>query len=94
MGRNEVGGVAALPMWIDYMKVVLPEIPETNFLQPPGLASVRIDPATGKLASADNPNAIFEVFRSDMTPTEIMDEVPVNPFNDNSEDSELPAQPF
>jgi penicillin-binding protein 1A len=94
LGRNEVGGVAALPMWIDYMKVVLPEIPETNFLQPPGLASVRIDPATGKLASADNPNAIFEVFRSDMTPTEIMDEVPVNPFNDNSEDSELPAQPF
>jgi len=94
LGRNEVGGMAALPMWIDYMKVVLPDIQESNVVQPPGLASVRIDPATGMLASADNPNAIFEVFRSEMTPTKIMDEVPVNPFNNNEGETVSPAQPF
>ncbi|MEX2352947.1 MAG: penicillin-binding protein 1A, partial [Gammaproteobacteria bacterium] len=36
LGINEVGGRAALPMWIDYMRVALADIPDTGFNQPPG----------------------------------------------------------
>ena len=31
--------------------------------------SVRIDPRTGELASADTPDAIFEIFPADRVPT-------------------------
>jgi penicillin-binding protein 1A len=68
LGTNEVGGRAALPMWIDYMRVALADVPESILAEPAGLVTARIDPTTGKLASADNPNAIFEVFRTGHVP--------------------------
>ncbi len=68
LGTNEVGGRAALPMWIDYMRVALADVPQSILVEPPGLVTARIDPTTGKLASADNPNAIFEVFRAGHVP--------------------------
>ena len=49
---------------------------------------------SGKLASADNPNAIFEVFRSGNAPTEIFEDAPSAPFNQQGEEEYLPAQPF
>jgi penicillin-binding protein 1A len=36
--------------------------------QPDGLVSVRIDPRTGKLAQAGDPDAIFEFFHADRAP--------------------------
>lgn len=68
LGTNEVGGRAALPMWIDYMRGALADVPQSILVEPPGLVTARIDPTTGKLASADNPNAIFEVFRAGHVP--------------------------
>jgi penicillin-binding protein 1A len=68
LGDKETGARAALPMWIDYMKVALDGVPETQPQQPPGMVSVRIDSETGKLAGADNPNAIFETFREENLP--------------------------
>ena len=94
LGMNEVGGRAALPMWIDYMRVVLAGVPESSLAQPPGLVTARIDPATGRLASADNPNAIFEVFRSGNAPREIFEDAPVVPYQNEDEEEYLPAQPF
>lgn len=37
MGRQEFGGRAALPIWIDYMKVALGGKPEKPFTPPPGI---------------------------------------------------------
>jgi penicillin-binding protein 1A len=68
LGRRETGAVAALPMWIDYMKVALHGIPESPLGQPPGLVTVRIDPDTGLLAGAGNPRAVFETFRENSVP--------------------------
>jgi penicillin-binding protein 1A len=68
MGRRETGGRAALPMWIDFMRVALDGRPETFMKQPEGLVSVRIDPRTGKLAQAGDPDAIFEFFHADRAP--------------------------
>ena len=39
LGDKETGGAAALPIWIDYMAVVLPGMPERVRERPPGLGS-------------------------------------------------------
>jgi penicillin-binding protein 1A len=68
LGRLETGAQAALPMWIEFMKVALAGQPESRPEQPPGLVSVRIDPGTGCLTGARTPGAIFEYFRADRLP--------------------------
>ena len=68
LGRRETGAQAALPMWMDYMRVALAGMPPSEMERPPGLITVRIDPDTGLLAGANHPNAIFESFRKDQVP--------------------------
>lgn len=68
LGKGEVGGRAALPIWIDFMREALEGVPERPFNPPPGVTIARIDPDTGLLARADNPNAIDEVFLSENLP--------------------------
>lgn len=71
LGRAEYGGTAALPIWIDYMRVALAGQPPTYLTQPPGIVSIKIDPATGKRAAPGQPDAIFELFREDNVPPEL-----------------------
>ncbi|HTT07569.1 MAG TPA: penicillin-binding protein 1A [Gammaproteobacteria bacterium] len=71
LGKDETGAKAALPMWIDFMRVALEGMPESLWPQPPGLVTVRIDPQTGLLARPDDPAAIFETFREEQVPTSI-----------------------
>ncbi len=68
LGNRETGSSAALPMWVDYMKTALRDIPETPLIEPEGLITVRIDPKTGLLANARQKDAIFETFRSENVP--------------------------
>jgi penicillin-binding protein 1A len=68
LGRREFGGTAALPIWIDYMREALADRPERPRPLPPGICHVRIDPATGLLAHADQGDAVFEYFRCDNVP--------------------------
>jgi len=68
LGRGEVGGRAALPMWMDFMKVALQGAKEEWPERPPGLVTVRVDPETGKLAAAGAPNAIFEMVPAELVP--------------------------
>lgn len=46
LGSGETGGVLALPMWIDYMKVALKGVPEQYMAPPTGL--VRVKPSFEK----------------------------------------------
>jgi Membrane carboxypeptidase/penicillin-binding protein len=78
LGNAETGARAALPMWIDYMRIALENKPESIMQKPPGLVFARIDPSTGKLAPPGSPDAIFEVFSSRNTPAEIMDNPPAS----------------
>ncbi len=41
LGRGETGGRAALPIWIDYMRAALEEVPVTHLEMPDGLVSIR-----------------------------------------------------
>lgn len=68
LGANEFGSNAALPTWIDFMALALPDTPQKRRKQPDGLVTIRIDPETGKAASAGQKNAIFEIFREELAP--------------------------
>ena len=48
LGRGEGGGRAALPVWIDYMRVALDGSKPAEMPRPDGLVTVRIDPETGE----------------------------------------------
>jgi penicillin-binding protein 1A len=65
LGHGEFGAKAALPIWIDFMRVALKDVPEQPFDMPPGISKVRIDPSTGTLASASDSGAILEVLKSE-----------------------------
>ncbi|MBM4195845.1 MAG: PBP1A family penicillin-binding protein [Gammaproteobacteria bacterium] len=63
LGDREEGGQTALPMWKSFMARALRSTPETPLRQPAGLVAARIVPATGQLAGAGDPSAVFEYFR-------------------------------
>jgi len=68
LGRGEVGGRAALPAWMDFMRVALKDIPDEQPKMPAQIVTVRIDPATGAKATAATEGAIFEMFREENAP--------------------------
>ncbi len=70
LGSRETGAGAALPIWVDYMRVALQGVPELEPPMPADMVTVRIDPETGKLASAEADHAIFETFRARFVPKE------------------------
>lgn len=65
LGRGEFGAKVALPVWMDFMRAALQEVPEQPFDMPAGVVTVRVDRASGALASAADPDAILEVLRSE-----------------------------
>ena len=68
LGRREYGATAALPIWIDYMRVALADTPSATMKQPAGLITVKINTETGKLAKAGDKNTVFEIFRKENAP--------------------------
>ncbi len=68
LGRRELGGRAALPVWMDYMAAALEGLEDRPPAIPEGLAQAKIDPETGMLARLDNPDAIMEIFQAGRLP--------------------------
>lgn len=85
LGRNEVGGLAALPIWINYMDVAIKHLgsPNAPILRPTGLVNVPIDRQTGIAIPADTPGAYFEIFRKKYAPQ--LPEVNVSKMKDLAE---------
>ncbi len=69
IGPLETGGKAALPIWLDYMKVAHQGLPEADFVAPEGVVQVKIDPVSGKLAGSSVPGR-QEWFLTGTEPTE------------------------
>ncbi len=69
LGSSETGGQAALPMWIDYMRVALESTPEAYPVKPSDIITVRIDRQTGLLAGPGQKNSYLEIFRKGKAPT-------------------------
>ena len=70
LGRYETGGRAALPIWLNYMKVALDGRNQPEFYPPPGLKLVkaRIDTRTGKVASSGSKGWADMWFKEDTQP--------------------------
>lgn len=69
IGKGEVGGRAALPIWVDYMKVAHDGLPQMSFPVPDGIVFANIDSETGKLASASTRKIIRQAFVEGTEPT-------------------------
>ncbi|MBN2135608.1 MAG: PBP1A family penicillin-binding protein [Acidobacteria bacterium] len=71
LGKGEVGARAALPIWIDFMKVAIYEKPGGEFKPPVGIVFKLIEKRTGLLATPDTPaEFVFqEAFKPGTEPT-------------------------
>ena len=69
LGRREFGGTAALPIWIDYMRVALPP-KESKRVMPPGVVRLRIDRESGLRVNGTPDNSMLEYFLEEHLPAE------------------------
>jgi len=69
LGSGETGGRAALPVWLSFMKGAHQGLPVRDFVPPPGVVQVKIDPLTGLLAGQKVPGRA-EYFLDGTQPTE------------------------
>jgi penicillin-binding protein 1A len=44
LGKNQTGGVVALPIWLDYMETALKDVPPASGTMPEGIATVPVGP--------------------------------------------------
>ncbi len=69
LGKREVGGTAALPIWMEYMRSALEGKAENILQAPESIITMRIDPKTGLLVDQDSDQGIEETFREQYIPT-------------------------
>ncbi len=76
LGRQESGSRAALPMWVDFMRVALQGRPVQESKPPQGIIVASIDPLTGQTVEPGTPGAIPEYFdaRYPLVTTAVMPE--------------------
>jgi penicillin-binding protein 1A len=71
LGVGETGGSTALPAFVEMMDAAHKDKPRSEFARPPGIATVAIDPKTGKLkAEGVEADPLDEVFLIGTEPTE------------------------
>ncbi len=70
LGPREEGSRTALPVWIEFMKIALQNMPEEQMDMPEGIVTVRISKTTGCPASAAHPfeDVMFEHFQEGSVP--------------------------
>jgi len=69
LGKGEVGGRAALPIWVDYMKSAHEELPQLTLPVPPGIVFANIDADTGQLPSSGSKRILRQAFLEGTEPT-------------------------
>lgn len=69
LGRGEVGGRSALPIWVDYMKTAHEQLPQMTLPVPEGIVFANIDGDTGKLANADSKKVAKQAYLEGTEPT-------------------------
>jgi penicillin-binding protein 1A len=63
LGHGEFGAKAALPIWMDFMGSALKDQPLSTLPMPPGISTVVINRQNGLPTSADDPDAMNEMFK-------------------------------
>ncbi len=71
LGETESGAHAALPIWINFMREALKQMPVMAFTIPEGVTFVKVDPATGLLEGEQEGQASsVELFTKGSEPTQ------------------------
>ena len=73
LGKNEVGGRAAAPVWLYFMEKVVKNTPVENFSTPEGIIFIKVNPQTGLTADWSDKGAIYEAFLEGAPPREKSD---------------------
>lgn len=73
LGRREYGASTALPIWIDYMKVALKDMPPALMPRPNNIVNIRIDPETGQRVRPGE-EGTFEIFKEEDAPAPLAEE--------------------
>jgi penicillin-binding protein 1A len=68
MGRQEVGGRAAAPIWLYFMEEALKDKPVEEFPVPEGVVFVKVDQQTGAPTQGTGPEAVYETFLENAMP--------------------------
>lgn len=77
LGRGEAGGVAALPIWIDFMRIALDGVSQDNATPPEYIEQGFINKSTGLRTDEQDPNAIQEFFSiSELEPEKALFDTP------------------
>ena len=76
LGYREYGGKAALPIWINYMRAALKDVPVADATPPTGIVTVAINRGSGALLPEGTPGAMVEYFK-----TEDYDRIVAGGFN-------------
>ncbi|MBS0192752.1 MAG: penicillin-binding protein 1A [Proteobacteria bacterium] len=64
LGHGEFGARAALPIWIDYMRVALANVPENPLVPPPGIVTVQVD-GGGHILPAGSTGGMTDYFKAE-----------------------------
>jgi penicillin-binding protein 1A len=69
IGKSEVGGKAALPIWFSYMKDAHSNLPIMSFDVPAKVKVVKIDAETGRLANSASKRVLSQAYVEGTEPT-------------------------
>lgn len=69
IGKSEVGGKAALPIWLNFMKDAHQNLPILSFEIPPNVKVVKIDAETGKLPNSASRRVVSQAYIEGTEPT-------------------------
>jgi len=70
LGKHEVGGRAAAPVWLYFMEKALQGTPVEAFPVPEGIVFVKVDHKTGVATQGAGPGTIYECFLDNALPSE------------------------
>jgi penicillin-binding protein 1A len=65
LGYREYGGKAALPIWINYMRTALKDVPVLESLPPAGIVKVSIAPGSGHILPEGTPGALTDYMKQE-----------------------------
>ena len=86
LGRAEAGSKAALPIWIEFMKVALKGRAEHPLIPPDNVVSRYVDKDTGKVVPGGHPNGYEEFFLASNAPAKLQ-------FSENTGDTGSGSEP-
>lgn len=87
LGRRESGATAALPIWVDYMRQVLPDFPARAPVVPDGIVTRWVSKVSGRPTAGDDPDGYLEYYMAGSEPAA----GPAPPANAGQPGPEKPA---